>query len=274
MIVGTQLRRRLRELRLSLLAVALLLASFGQCLAAFDFASLDPLTPGEQYRQLSLLSLVAGGIDPGMLEMLQPLVAAEAERRAAGQISMELGLDDYVKPLARIVDQDILLAGAAQLFEFARDNGPEIQARMTQIARDNPILISMVDVNEIAADAIIIRNAIADAIEYSELFHDPTGPTRVQALREQTVYLRNMMEFNEFQQQLAILTEEAIIDLGGRLDAYQRMFDDEVDPELIKRRVQSAQIMNQQTENRFQEQAMQNNAELLLMLILLESQVN
>ena len=82
-----------------------------------------------------------------------------------------------------------------------------------------------------------------------------------------------MMEFNEFQQELAQLTEEAIVDLGGRLDAYQRMFDDEVDPELIKRRVESAQIMNQQTENRFQEQAMQNNAELLMMLILLESQV-
>jgi len=267
-------QRRLGKLRTALLTVGLLLASSQQASAAFDFATIEPLTPGEQYRQLSLLSLVAGGISPALLEMLQPLVEAEAERRAAGQIGMELGLDDYVKPLARIVDQDILLAGAAQLFAFAKDNGPAIQARMTEIARDNPILISMVDVNEIAADAIIIRNAIADAIEYSALFDDPTAPAQVQALREQTVYLRNMMEFNEFQQELAILTEQAIIDLGGRLDAYQRMFDDEVDSELIKRRVESAQIMNQQTENRFQEQAMQNNAELLMMLILLESQVN
>jgi len=135
-------------------------------LAAFDFATLEPLTPGEQYRQLSLLSLVAGGVDPALLELLEPLLQVEAARRAAGEPVMELGLDDYVKPLARIVDQDILLAGAARLFQFARANGPEIQARMTQIARDNPILISMVDVNEIAADAIIIRNAIADGIEY------------------------------------------------------------------------------------------------------------
>ena len=37
-----------------------------------------------------------------------------------------------------------------------------------------------------------------------------------------------MMEFNEFQQELAALTEEAIIDLGGRLDAYQRMFNEEL----------------------------------------------
>jgi len=255
------------------LIMILLLAGPVQGLAAFDFATLEPLTPGEQYRQLSLLSLVAGGVDPALLELLEPLLQVEAARRAAGEPVMELGLDDYVKPLARIVDQDILLAGAAQLFQFARANGPEIQARMTQIARDNPILISMVDVNEIAADAIIIRNAIADGIEYSSLSADPAAPAQVRALREQTVYLRNMMEFNEFQQELAIITEEAIIDLGGRLDAYQRMFDDEVDPELIKRRVESAQIMNQQTENRFQEQAMQNNAELLMMLILLESQV-
>jgi hypothetical protein len=269
-----QLRNRLGKLRMALLTVGLLLASFQHALAAFDFASIEPLTPGEQYRQLSLLSLVAGGIGPGLLEMLQPVAEAEAERRAAGQISMELGLDDYVKPLARIVDQEILLAGAAQLFSFARDNGPAIHARMTQIARDNPILISMVNINEIAADAIIIRNAIADAIEYSSLFDDASAPAQVQALRQQTVYLRNMMEFNEFQQELAILTEQAIINLGGRLDAYQRMFDDEVDSELIKRRVESAQIMNQQTDNRFQEQAMQNNAELLMMLILLESQVN
>jgi hypothetical protein len=52
------------------------------------------------------------------------------------------------------------------------------------------------------------------------------------------------------------------------------MFNDEVDPELIKRRVESSQIMNQQTENRFEEQAMQNNSELLMMLILMESQIH
>ena len=271
----TSLVNRLRVALLIPAAIAaLMLMSPARCLAAFDFASLETLTPGEQYRQLSLLSLVAGGIDPVLLELLQPVAQAQAERQAAGGVSMELGLDDYVKPLARIVDPDILLASVAQLFEFARDNGPEIQARMTQIARDNPILISMVDVNEIAADAIIIRNAIADSIEYSSLIDAPGAPEQVQALREQTVYLRNMMEFNEFQEELATITEEAIIDLGGRLDAYQRMFNDEVDPELIKRRVESAQIMNREAENRFEEQAMQNNAELLMMLILMESQVH
>jgi len=270
-------KRRTRRARASLgllLALVLGLLGPGGVFADFDFASLEPMTPGEQYRQLSLLSLVAGGVDPALIETLQPLLQAQAERRAAGGAVMELGLDDYVKPLARIVDQDVLLASAAQLFEFARANGPEIQARMTSIASDNPILISMVDVNEIAADAIIIRDAIADSIEYSGLADDPAAVAQAQALRDQTVYLRNMMEFNEFQEELSVLTEDAIVDLGGRLDAYQRMFEDEVDPELIKRRVESAEIMNRQTGDRYKEQAMQNNSELLMMLILMESQVH
>jgi hypothetical protein len=82
-----------------------------------------------------------------------------------------------------------------------------------------------------------------------------------------------MMEYNIFQQELAQITDQAILDLGGRLDAYQRMFDDDVDPDLIKRRVESAEIMNRQTGDRYEDQAMMRNTELLMMLILMESQV-
>lgn len=258
--------------RIALLLASLLLAFAGLARAEVNFESLAQLPPGEQYRQLSLLSLVASGAEPALLALLAPY-----ERQPGESGGMELGLDDYVQPLARIVDQEILLAGAAQMFRFARANGPEIQARMTGIARAHPILISMVDVNGIAADAIIIRNAVADSLEYALKGREPAAPAadlgRVQAFREQTVHLRNMMEYNEFEEELAQLTEEAIIDLGGRLDAYQRMFDDEVDPELISRRVESAEIMNRQVGDRFSEQAMQHNAELLMMLILMESQV-
>ena len=45
------------------------------------------------------------------------------------------------------------------------------------------------------------------------------------------------------------------------------------DEDLVRRRVESAQIMNEQTGKRFDDQAMANNAELLMMLILMESQV-
>ncbi len=82
------------------------------------------------------------------------------------------------------------------------------------------------------------------------------------------------MEYNIFQEELAEITNQAIVDLGGRLDAYQRMFDDDVDPDMIKRRVESAEIMNQQTGYRYEDQAMMRNTELLMMLILMESQVS
>ena len=236
--------------------------------AAVNFESIDPLPPGDQYRQLSLLMLITGGTDPALLELLQPVI----DQQEAGA-RIDLDLDDFVTPLIRIVDQETILASAAEMFRFAHDNSAEIQARLTQIAQQNPILISMVNVNEMAADAIIIRNSIADTIEYTDSINKRQAAGRLEAFRNQTVYLRNMMEYNEFQGELSSLTNEAIIDLGGRLDAYQRMFSDEVDADLIKRRVESAQIMNQQTGKRFDDQAMAKNAELLMMLILMESQV-
>ena len=82
-----------------------------------------------------------------------------------------------------------------------------------------------------------------------------------------------MMEYNIFQEELAELTDEAIIDMGGRLDAYQRMFDDEIDQELIQRRIESAELMNEQAGTQFDEQAAMRTNELLMMLILMESQV-
>jgi len=241
--------------------------------AAFDFKTLEQLPPGEQYRQLSLLSLVAGGVEPALQDLLKPQEQSAAARVAAGEPAFELSLDDYVTPLVRIVDQDSLLANAAELFRFARDNGPEIQARMTRLARQNPILISMVDVNELTADAIIIRNAIADSMEYAVPGATPDAAERIQAFRERTVYLRNIMEYKVFQAELDSITDEAIVDLGGRLDAYQRMFNEDADPELMRRRIQSAEIMNDQTDDRFEEKALERNSEVLKMLILMESQV-
>ena len=242
-------------------AVGLVLALFAPGLwAGFDFESLEALPPGEQYRQLSLLSLVSGGADAAQLADFE-------DRQAPGS---ELTLDDFATPLARIVDQEMLLAGAADALRFARENGPAIQRRMTEIARANPVLISMVDVNALAADAIIIRTAIADSLEYAG---DSADSARLQDFRRQTVHLRNMMEYNQFQEELAVITEQAIVDLGGRLDAYQRMFEDEIDPERISRRIQSAELMNQQTDDRYEEQALERNAELLMMLIMMESQV-
>ncbi|MEE4219139.1 MAG: hypothetical protein V2I48_16125 [Xanthomonadales bacterium] len=257
---------RLRQILMTLLLFSLPAVGF----AAISFETIEEKTPGEQYRQLSLLMLITGGTDPAMLEMLQPVIDMQ---EAGAAPAMDLELDDYVTPLIRIVDQEILLGGAAQVFRFAHENGPEIQRRLTRIATQNPILISMVDINELAADAIIIRNSIADTIEYTESIDAREAAARLAAFRSQTVYLRNMMEYNKFQEELSQITNQAILDLGGRLDAYQRMFDEDVDEDLIRRRIESAQIMNSQAEERFKGEAMLRNAELLMMLILMESQV-
>jgi hypothetical protein len=264
------MKKRFENFRLLPVLAALLLLVFppgGH--ASPDLESLAELPPGEQYRQLSLLMLVSGGVDPALAALLE--ATAEGRPPTAGQ---ELALDDYVTPLIRIVDQEALLAHASGIFRYARQNREAIQARLTEIARNNPILVSMVDVNDLAADAIIIRNAIADSVEYAASVDSPDKDALVRAFRVQTVYLRNMMEYNQFQEELAEITDQAILDLGGRLDAYQRMFEDDVDPDLVKRRVESAEIMNRQTSDRFEDQAMLRNTELLMMLILMESQVH
>lgn len=249
----------------------LLLATASSLPADFSYAALAELPPGERYRQLSLLLLVSGGIEPELLALMQPLVDREAESGNGENFTLQL--DDYGTPLARIVDQDTMLASAAQLFSFTQENRLEIQAQLTDIASSHPILVSMVDVNQIAEDAIIIRNAIADSIEYSDRIDDPATREHLKNFRSQTIYLRNMMEFNIFQEDLAKITNEAIVDLGGRLDAYQRMFRDEIDSELMQRRIQSAEMMNAQTGNRYDEQAVMRTNEVLMMLILMESQV-
>lgn len=259
-------------IRILLISLTLPLLAPVAGFAAFDFAAIDEIAPGEQYRQLSLLMLVSGGVDPALLELLQPIEDSHPEIAQPGRSN--LALDEFVTPLVRIVDQETLLANAAQMFRFARDNSVEIQSRMTRIAQSNPILISMVDVNAVASDAIIIRNSIADSMEYSKALDDPASAELLEAFRGQTVYLRNMMEYNMFQQELAEITNQAILDLGGRLDAYQRMFNEDIDPDLVKRRVASAEIMNQQASHRYEDQAMMKNSELLMMLILMESQVH
>ena len=74
--------------------------------------------------------LVSGGIDPALLRMLQPIVDSKPDVTGPGGSNLEL--DDFVTPLVRIVDQETLLANAAQMFRFARENSAEIQARMTR----------------------------------------------------------------------------------------------------------------------------------------------
>ncbi len=248
------------------LTLSAALSLMAPLMASLDLDAIKDLPPGEEYRQLSLLMLVAGGTRPELTAFVE----------AAGQNTQipVLELDDYQKPLARIVDQDSMLLGAAQMFRFARQHEQDIKLILTQIAVANPILISMVDVNVLAEEAIVIRNAIADSIEYSELEKTDRTQAELATFRIQTVRLRNLMEYNIFRRDLAAITDEAIVDLGGRLDAYQRMFDEEIGDSMMEQRISAAESMNTQTDKRFEERARARTNELLLMLILMESQVD
>lgn len=258
-------------LRTGLLVIGLLAGLPSTAISAVDLESIAELPPGERYRQMSLLLLISGGVEPGLWESLRP---PEEVSNGVADSGFTMQADDFQTPLARVVDQEAMLSGAAQMFAYTHAHSQEIQARLGKITRSNPVLISMVDVNEIAEDAIIIRNAIADAIEYSEVANQSRTAEQLQAFRNQTVHLRNMMEFNLFQEELTRVTDRAIIDLGGRLDAYQRMFDDQIDAELVQRRVESAQMMNTQSGTSPDDQASMRHNELLMMLILMESQVH
>ena len=255
------------------MVIGLLVAWPSVATVSVDPESIAELPPGEKFRQLSLLLLVSGGVEPGLLELVHVADKNSNHEFDSGSAGFTLRLDDFQTPLARIVDPEAMLASAAQMFVYARDNSQEIQLELATITQANPILISMEDVNEIAEDAIIIRNAIADAIEYAQVAQQAQALLQLQVFRNQTVHLRNMMEFNIFQEKLVRITDQAIIDLGGRLDAYQRMFDDEIDVELVQRRIDAAQIMNAQTGTGFDDEARLRNNEILMMLILLESQV-
>ena len=255
---------RLRRTWLFRMLATWLLAIF----ATSAFASIEDLSelpPGEQYRQLSLILLISGGADPEMLDML-----TQGDQAAGQGVQPNLGPDDYKTPLIRIVDQQTMLTGAVFLLNFAQQSREEIEQSLASINAANPILVSMVDMTAITEDAIIIRNAIADAIGYSEMAEDETVARRLQDYRVQTIRIRNIMEFELYDRELDRLTEEAIASVGGKLDAYKRMFDEEVDSKELDRQFDAAQYIFNRSE-KFDEKAGIMTEEIMKSVILSQS---
>ena len=233
-----------------------------------NFEAIDSLPPGEQYRQLSLVLLISGGADPDLVESMLSDLPGQA-----GTNSSKFDPDAYETPLTRIVDQESMLSGAALLLKFAGDSQDEIKARLAAINAENPSLVSMVDINAITEDAIIIRNAIADSISYSGLAQNENLIAHLKDYRTRTISLRNIMEFEAYSVELDRLTHEAILSVGGKLDAYQRMFDEEVNSTGFSRQIESAEfIYNQDAE--FDENAGKMTEEIMRNVILQESQVD
>jgi predicted nucleic acid-binding protein len=230
--------------------------------ASSKIEELSDLPPGDQYRQLSLILMISGGADPA-------LVASMESQNTNGSDS-NVSPDDYKTPLIRIVDQESMLSGAAYLLNFARDSEDEIHARLATINKNNPILISMVDLSTITEDAIIIRNAIADAIGYSDLVNDAVVAAHLDNYRIKTIRIRNVMEFEQFDEDLDRLTEQAILSVGGKLDAYQRMFDEEVDSKQFDRQFDAAEYLYNRTD-KFNEKAGILTEEIMKNVILQQS---
>ena len=145
--------------------------------------------------------------------------------------------------------------------------------RLTAINEDNPILISMVDLDDITEDAIIIRNAIADAIGYSSLVNDATVAAQLEIYRSKTIRIRNVMEYEQFDQELDRLTQQAILSVGGKLDAYQRMFDEEVDSKEFDRQFDAADYIFNRTD-KFNEKAGKLTEDIMKNVILQQSKPN
>ena len=225
---------------------------------------LDSLPPGEQYRQLSLIVLISGGATTELLDALAP-------QGVNNEAASNLSPDDYKTPLIRIVDQESMLAGAAFLLRFAQESDEDIQTSLAAINSSNPVLVSMADMNAITEDAIIIRNAISDAIGYSSLAENEEIEVHLQNYRTQTIRIRNIMEYELFDKELTRLTDEAILSVGGKLDAYQRMFDEEVDSKEFDRQFDAADYIFNRTE-KFDEKAGKLTEDIMKNVVLSQSQ--
>lgn len=222
----------------------LILLLFGiavQSLAAGDsafFDNLDQLEPQEQYRQLSLMLLVSDGVDDTLLEGM-----ARHAGKTETDGGLALNLDDYTTPLIRIVDQQTMLAGSTQLFRFTRENAARIASRLRDLPAENPDTAFEAHRPGISEDAIIIRNAIADSIDFSELSQDGQPGQLSQEYRAHTIYLRNNLEYDLFAAELDRLTQQAIASVGGTTEAYERMFDDEVDSAGLNKKIEAAEYI-------------------------------
>ncbi len=246
-----------------LILVGLVFSTFLKASGDTQMETFDSLPPGEQYRQLSLVLLISGDANPGLVDTLLPFTRDSAQSK--------FDPDDYKTPLARIVDQQSMLAGAVFLLQFARDSHAEILSKLASLIRDNPVLISMLDVHAMTEDAIIIRNAIADSISYANTSENPSLTAQVLGYRTQTIHLRNMLEYELFSAELKKITHEAILTLGGKLDAYQRMFDEEVDTKEHTRNFDAAQFIFNRSE-KFDEHAGKLTEEIMRSVILSQSQ--
>ena len=189
-------------------------------------SAMDALTPAEQYRQLNLVVMVSAGMVPEFLEYLQAELP-DASREATDQEAIPLlSIDDFQTPLNRIVNPGAMIADSARLIRITQQHDAAIMQRMSEVAQSHPDEVAAVDLIQLAEDAIIIRTSLAGSMGYASADAGPAIGGHLETYEDETVHLRNVMEFWKFDQELAAITDDAMQDTGGRMDAYQRMLDE------------------------------------------------
>ena len=199
------------------------------------FDAIDKLPPGDQFRQLSLMILMSNKTGPEFVGLL-------AGKVNSGQNNRQILPGEFRTPLVRIVDQESMVDSAVQLFAFVAGNLSEITRKLQSIKAENPVLISMVETSEIMEDAIIIRNAVADSVLYLNYAEDERMATLLDDYRVHTVYLRNEVEYADFYLELERITDTAVSSMGGKMDAYQRMFDEEFEADSVEKFMEATEF--------------------------------
>jgi len=199
-----------------------------------DLGDLNALSAGEKYRQLNLILMISEGVEAGFL---QHLGLADPSESNLPQVRV----DDFQTPLNRIADQKALVSNAAKLFRFALANEPEMVATLAELAAENPQEIAQVDLVLLAEDAIIIRTALSGSFDYLLDPGDPVEQGYLESYQQRTVYLRNVMEYWTFEQELAAITDEAMQETGGKMEAYQRFLEDQPELDSFKQHLQAVE---------------------------------
>ena len=210
------------------------------------FDSVDHLPVGEQFRQLSLMLLMTGRAGPEFTRLLAAKFQAGQAQTSTDGVPRDIMPDDYRTPLIRIVDQESMVNGTLQLFSFVQENLAAITDNLKSIKEENPVLISIVDTNTLMEDAIIIRNAFADSVMFMDYATQPDVSALLETYRGHTVFLRNQVEYARFYEELDRITDTAVNSVGGKMDAYQRMFNDEFEASAADRLIESTEFSVEQ----------------------------
>ena len=229
--------------------IGLMIAGQANLFAAEDEWTAAELSAEEQYRQLNLIVMISEGVEAPFLQQLQTASGQDESMAKRGQ-QPQINLDDFQSPLNRIVDQRELIGEASWIFQYALDNSEAISRELESLAENNPNATASVDLVPLAEDAILIRTALSGSIETLSQQGNPAMQPDLEAYQNRTVYLRNVMEYWKFDAELTAITNEAMDQTGGRMDAYQRLLEDQPHLRSFRRHLQSVENIYRKSKDR------------------------